>query len=200
MKNNHSSEDSDVSVQSSLNQFLLLFTKARSSFTPEQFAAFADILAAICKNALKDASENVPDACPPSATTSKLLGSLGYDLGAFERAELILKLAVSQGFQWPSREKCWNKVLEEVTELSIEIENDDKIKLQDELGDLFLTLISFADFEQLDAQAVLQQATDKFARRYQVIESEAASQNKTVLELTPSERESAWQKAKSQGL
>lgn len=188
------------SIESLFNDFLILLAKAQAICTSEQFAAFSHVITTVSNSTLIGMAESGSVTNSLSGASSALIASAGAGRSVFERAQMILKFATLQGFQWPSREKCWQKVLEEISELTVEVENDDRIKLQEELGDLFLTLISFADFEGLNPEKVLEQAADKFTKRYQVLEEEAASQNKTVLELTPAEREGAWQKAKAQGL
>jgi uncharacterized protein YabN with tetrapyrrole methylase and pyrophosphatase domain len=199
-KNNETLKPSDDLAEvlhSALNDFLLLLTKVRSVSSKEQFDAFSEIITTICK----DPSRERPTVDTVQiSNSSELLKPLRDNLSTIEHAQSMLNLACSQGFQWPSRESCWDKVIEEVAELSAEIENGDRERLQEELGDLLLTLISFADFEKLNADMILRKATDKFTKRYQVLESEAASQNKTVFDMTAAERENAWQKAKMQGL
>mgnify|MGYP000910222044 CR=1 FL=1 len=47
------------------------------------------------------------------------------------------------GFEWENKEQVWDKVNEEIGELKHEIAQNDHEKMEDELGDVFFSLINY---------------------------------------------------------
>ena len=71
--------------------------------------------------------EGVPDALP-----------------ALVKANRIQEKASGVGFDWEFREQVWDKVKEEINELSLEIKKVDEDKIEAEFGDLFFAMVNAA--------------------------------------------------------
>ena len=72
----------------------------------------------------------------------------------------------------------------------------DPARLRDEVGDLLFVLANLARKLDLDPEACLRHANDKFARRFNAMEQAAATEGKSLAEMPLEEMEQEWQKIK----
>ena len=91
-------------------------------------------------------------------------------LPALTRAAKLTARAARVGFDWPDAEAVLEKLDEEVGELRAELPQADPARLADEVGDLLFVLANLARKLQLDPEACLRQANQKFARRFNAME------------------------------
>lgn len=112
-------------------------------------------------------------------------------LPALSKAQKIQKKASKVGFDWESSEQVLEKVCEELDELKIEMDRNDKKRMQDELGDLLFSVVNLARFLDIDATEALEGTIKKFDKRFRYVE-ENCEIEKTSLE----ELEKLWQNAK----
>lgn len=129
-------------------------------------------------------------------------------LPALMRAEALQKKARNVGFDWPDVRGSLDKVREEVTEVTAEIEKDvafahaNESKFQaspetaEELGDLLFSIVNLTRHLKLDAEGLLTGATEKFARRFCAVEERIKAQGKTMSECTLEELDAAWNEVK----
>ena len=97
------------------------------------------------------------------------------------------------GFEWENTSQVMDKVNEELEEWKSAIESKDKEAIEDELGDVFFSLINYARFEQIDPEAALEKVNQKFKKRFEYIEVNAP---KPLEEMKLEEMEALWQAAK----
>jgi len=97
------------------------------------------------------------------------------------------------GFEWENTSRVLDKVNEELGEWKSAIESKDKEAIEDELGDVFFSLINYARFEQIDPEAALEKVNQKFKKRFEYIEANAP---KPLEEMKLEEMEALWQAAK----
>jgi XTP/dITP diphosphohydrolase len=97
------------------------------------------------------------------------------------------------GFEWENTSQVMDKVNEELGEWKRAIESKDKEAIEDELGDVFFSLINYARFEQIDPEAALEKVNQKFKNRFEYIEANAP---KPLEEMKLEEMEALWQAAK----
>lgn len=97
------------------------------------------------------------------------------------------------GFEWENTFQVMDKVNEELGEWKRAIESKDKEAIEDELGDVFFSLINYARFEQIDPEAALEKVNQKFKNRFEYIEANAP---KPLEEMKLEEMEALWQAAK----
>jgi len=91
----------------------------------------------------------------------------------------------------------WDKVVEEITELKQEIDtNESKEKIEGEFGDVLFSLINYARFININAEDALEKTNKKFIKRFQYLESEAKKIGKELSDMTLSEMDVYWNKAK----
>ncbi|MBL0192080.1 MAG: nucleoside triphosphate pyrophosphohydrolase [Saprospiraceae bacterium] len=97
------------------------------------------------------------------------------------------------GFEWENTSRVMDKVNEELGEWKSAIESKDKEAIEDELGDVFFSLINYARFEKIDPEAALEKVNQKFKKRFEYIEVNAP---KPLEEMKLEEMEALWQAAK----
>jgi ATP diphosphatase len=68
--------------------------------------------------------------------------------------------------------------------------------LTDEVGDLLFVLANLARKLNLDPEACLRHANEKFSRRFNAMERDFETQAKSLSELSLAEMEAGWQKVK----
>jgi len=97
------------------------------------------------------------------------------------------------GFEWENTSQVMDKVNEELEEWKSAVQSKDKEAIEDELGDVFFSLINYARFEQIDPEAALEKVNQKFKKRFEYIEANAP---KPLEEMKLEEMEALWQAAK----
>ncbi len=124
------------------------------------------------------------------------LAGVPLPLPALTRALKLTARAARVGFDWPDAAAVLDKLDEEVAELKAELPTADPERLTDEVGDLLFVLANLARKLNLDPEACLRHANQKFTRRFnameQALEAEGNSLSGTSLETM----EAAWQAVK----
>ena len=100
------------------------------------------------------------------------------------------------GFDWDAIDGVKEKINEELRELEHEIEQDNKEKIEAELGDLFFSLVNYARFLGVNPDDALSLTNKRFRDRFIAMEADAAAQNLALDSLTAAQWESFWQAAK----
>ena len=91
---------------------------------------------------------------------------------ALLRAEKLQKRAARVGFDWKETRPVLNKLDEEVSELKEVLNsNCDRVRLEEELGDILFTCVNIARHINIDPEAALHKANKKFIQRFQRVES-----------------------------
>ncbi|MFN3665038.1 MAG: nucleoside triphosphate pyrophosphohydrolase [Sediminibacterium sp.] len=125
-----------------------------------------------------------------------VLSGVPVSLPAVVKATRIQEKAKQVGFEWDKREDVWKKVEEEMGELQEAVKANDQKEIQAEFGDLLFSLINYARFLQVDAEAALEQTNKKFIHRFQTMESMAAEQGKNLGDMTLNEMDALWNEIK----
>ncbi len=118
------------------------------------------------------------------------LDGVAIALPALLRAQKIQKRAARVGFDWPDKAPVKDKLLEELGEVE-SASSDDEI--HEEIGDLLFAAVNLARHYKVDSEQALSDATRKFTRRFQQLES---STHKDLKTLHIDELEELWQQAK----
>lgn len=85
------------------------------------------------------------------------------------------------GFKWETAEQIMSQIRSELAEIEIHLKDQDKNKLQEEIGDLLHAAFSLCVFCQFDAKETLQNSVNKFDRRFQ--ETKKIAQNEGLKNL-----------------
>ena len=69
-------------------------------------------------------------------------------------------------------------------------------EVQLQLGDVLFSLVNVARLSAIDAEDALQQANEKFRRRFGEMEADFVARGRSVRDASPDELEHAWETAK----
>lgn len=125
-----------------------------------------------------------------------VLEGVPKSLPALVKASRIQDKAAGIGFDWEASSQVLEKVKEELTELQTEIEQGNKQKIEEELGDVLFSLINYARFLEVDPESALEKTNKKFIKRFQYLEQKAQESNKSLQEMTLTEMDFFWEEAK----
>lgn len=70
------------------------------------------------------------------------------------------------GFKWETADQILAQIRSELTEIEVHLKDQDKNKLQEEIGDLLHAAFSLCVFCQFDTEETLTNSVDKFDRRF----------------------------------
>ncbi|MFW5756976.1 MAG: MazG nucleotide pyrophosphohydrolase domain-containing protein, partial [Tangfeifania sp.] len=90
------------------------------------------------------------------------------------------------------------KVKEEVDELSHEIDQVDKDKIEAEFGDLFFAMVNAARLYGIDPEAALERTNLKFMKRFNYLESQTLLKGKNLHDMSLAEMDKFWEEAKGE--
>ena len=132
-----------------------------------------------------------------SGRVASVLDDVARGLPALMRAEKLQKRAARVGFDWPTVEPVFDKVREELDEVSVEIDRgSDPARLEDELGDVLFTCVNLARKLGTDPETALRSTNAKFERRFRDVETLAAKDGKPLNDLDIEALEALWERAK----
>ncbi len=149
----------------------------------------------------KEVSENWEKLKLKEGVDKSVLGGVPSSLPAMVKAMRIQEKVKGVGFDWEAKEQVWEKVEEELSEFKTEfnIETNKPIDLkaaESEFGDVIFSLINYARFVGINPEDALEKTNKKFIKRFTYLESEARKNGLALTEMTLSEMDKYWEKAK----
>jgi MazG family protein len=115
---------------------------------------------------------------------------------ALARAQKIGHRCGKVGFDWPGWEGSFAKVEEEVTEVLGAVKAASANEIHAEIGDLLLAVVNLSRKLGVDAENALVDATQRFQRRFEVVEDRLAERGKTPQQSNLEEMDALWNDAK----
>ena len=194
---------------------LLLHVVFYSKLGEEQGAFdFGDVANALCDKLIYrhphvygDIHANTPDEVKENWEALKLrkknrksgtLGGVPRSLPALVKAFRVGEKAAGAGFDWQRKEDVWAKVKEEIAEVEAEMRAGRREELEGEFGDLFFALVNAARLYGVDPESALARTNEKFIRRFNYMEEQAAAQESSLHDLSLDQMEALWQEAKKE--
>lgn len=110
------------------------------------------------------------------------------------RAAKVQDRAARVGFDWPTALDALDKVKEEAEELADAIRN--RTNVAEEMGDLLFSCINVARLLSLDGDKMVALATEKFIKRFEIMENAINSDGKALKNLTIDELSVYWDRSK----
>ncbi len=123
-----------------------------------------------------------------------VLDGVALGLPALLRALKLQNRAARVGFDWPSSDQVLDKIAEEMAELRAET---DPARQAEEFGDLLFAMANLARHMEIDPEAALRAANDKFTRRFRAIEAALAARGKRPEDSDLAEMDALWDAAKA---
>jgi len=128
------------------------------------------------------------------------------------QAMRIQEKAKQVGFEWEKKEQVWEKVKEEMEEVRVEVEQYDalqldasnqsvdneqqKMKIEEEIGDLLFSVINYARFLNIDPDNVLAKTNKKFLSRFQSMENIVTEKGQRMTDLSLEQMDEIWNEVK----
>lgn len=111
--------------------------------------------------------------------------------------DIQLKCA-EYGFDWPDAAPVFDKIAEEIDEVKAEVNTTEpqQHKIEDEVGDLFFAVVNLSRHLNVNPDLALARATDKFSKRFALVQELAAAECVELHKLSAEELEILWKKAK----
>ncbi|MDE6369838.1 MAG: nucleoside triphosphate pyrophosphohydrolase [Muribaculaceae bacterium] len=125
-----------------------------------------------------------------------VLAGVPEALPALIKSYRIQEKAANVGFDWEKREDVWDKVKEEVGEVSEAIEKGQKADIEAEFGDLLFSVVNAARLYGVNPENALERTNRKFISRFNHIERSANEAGRKISDLTLDEMETLWCEAK----
>ncbi len=135
-----------------------------------------------------EAGDGSPAPLPKSA-----LDGVSRAMPALAASQEMQERAAHLGYDWPSIDGILEKVTEELDELAAA---EGSAARTEELGDLLMVVVNLARHHDVEAEAALRSANDKFRRRFGIVERLAAERDVALRDLTFAELDALWDAAK----
>lgn len=129
---------------------------------------------------------------------TSILGGVPDGLPALVKALRLQEKTKTVGFEWDHIDQVKAKVEEEMGELYEAVQSGNQTHIEEEMGDVFFTLINYARFANVDPEAALEKTNHKFIRRFKKIEMRASAAGKTLYELSLQEMDAMWNEVKKE--
>lgn len=115
---------------------------------------------------------------------------------ALSRAYKAQKRAAEAGFDWTDIEPVIAKIEEELQEVEIAAQNSSPLELEMELGDLLFAVVNYVRHLGLDPEIALNKATEKFQKRFRLVENKVIDQGKSMQDLNLEQLDEYWDQVK----
>ena len=132
---------------------------------------------------LKEGNKSVLEGVPKS-------------LPAIVKAFRIQEKVRGIGFDWDNKSQVWEKVLEELEELKVEIKKGDNDRIESEFGDVLFALTNYARFIDVNPEDALERTNKRFIKRFQIMEKMITKEGLDLSDMKLSEMDVFWEKAK----
>jgi len=125
-----------------------------------------------------------------------ILDEIEKNIPSILRSIKIQKKVSSLNFDWPNYERVLIKLDEELDELKSAINSKKEDNIEEELGDVFFTLISLCRHLSKDPDNIIRKANNKFIKRFNEMENIVEDNNIKWHDLNEKQIINLWNKAK----
>jgi MazG family protein len=167
------------------------------------------------------AGANLNRSAETTAEPASILAGISSSMPSLLEAHKLSSRAAQVGFDWPNIEALFDKLGEETAELREHLREfpapgprpegrgvagsgrqsvpeELRVRLEEEVGDLFFVLVNIARYLSLDSESALRKTNRKFRRRFQWMEQRLRESGQAPDKASMQELESLWQQAKQQ--
>ena len=128
--------------------------------------------------------------------SKNILDEIEKNIPSILRSIKIQKKVSSLNFDWPNYERVLLKLDEEFNELKSAINSKKEDNIDEELGDVFFTLISLCRHLSKDPDSIIRKANNKFIKRFNEMENIVEDKNIKWHDLNEKQILNLWNKAK----
>ena len=158
---------------------------------------FGDVVAETSEKVLNN-WEKIKSAEKERKTVTDKLKAIPPMLPALMRAEKVGKKA--KCFDFSDADSVMAKLYEEFEELKQAIANNDTENINEEIGDLLLTVTSLSRKLGVESEVALNNATEKFISRFEKLENIVSESGKNIEEMSMTELDSIWDENKHKNI
>jgi len=126
-----------------------------------------------------------------------ILAGVPLSLPALIKSYRIQEKASNAGFDWEEPQQVWEKVKEELLEFEREVAVKDKCRMEQEMGDVFFSLVNAARLYGINPENALEKTNQKFIKRFNYLEKRATESGKKLQDMSLSEMDVLWNEAKT---
>lgn len=130
------------------------------------------------------------------STYSEVLESIPKVLPSLIRAYKVQKKASDVGFDWDDWEPIIDKLYEEISEVKEAVNSGDQRKIEEELGDVFFSVVNLSRFFKVNPEFALTKCVEKFINRFRYVEKSAFAQGVQLESMTLQEMDKLWEESK----
>ena len=125
-----------------------------------------------------------------------VLEGVPKSLPAIVKAYRIQEKVRGIGFDWDNKTQVWDKVLEELEELKVEVDKGDKNRIESEFGDVLFALTNYSRFIDVNPEDALERTNKRFIKRFQIMEKLIKKENISLDQMNLKQMDVYWDKAK----
>jgi XTP/dITP diphosphohydrolase len=126
-----------------------------------------------------------------------VLEGVPNSLPALVKAIRIQEKVRGVGFDWDEKAQVWDKVKEELQELTDAEKSNNQEEIESEFGDVLFALINYARFIGVNPENALEKTNLKFKRRFTTMEDFILEEKKDISNMKLEELDKYWNKAKA---
>lgn len=204
----------DTALCEELGDLLLQVTFHSQIATEDKSFTFEDVTDGVCKKLIlrhphvfgdvnAETAEQVLDNWDAIKRDEKhqksytdTLLSVPKAFPALMRAAKVQKRASKAGFDWDSVDGAFQKLPEELEELKSAIKSGDTAQIEEEFGDLLFAAVNVSRFLNVDAEFSLNNAIEKFIKRFSAVEERLLAEGKDMKNLSLEELDRNWDAVK----
>lgn len=160
-----------------------VFGDDKRQLTAKEIADTWELVKAKEKDGNKTVLSGIPDCMP-----------------AILRAVSMQEKARGCGFDWEKKEDVWDKVREELGEVTEACGENDKAHMEEEFGDLLFAVINAARLYGIDPEVALGGSCSKFRRRFTYLEENTLKKGISMKDMTLAQMDAIWDEGKAKGL
>ncbi|WP_038098545.1 nucleoside triphosphate pyrophosphohydrolase [Thioalkalivibrio sp. HK1] len=108
------------------------------------------------------------------------LDGIPVALPALSKATKLQSRAARCGFDWSDAQGVLDKLAEEKEELAEAVASGEKASIEEEIGDMFFTLVNLARHLGVDPEVAARSANRKFERRFRALEEEVRREERAA--------------------
>jgi MazG family protein len=125
-----------------------------------------------------------------------VLSGVPKNLPALQKAQRIQSRAAKVGFDWDQPDQVIDKIAEEVEELKIAFENNNRDEILSEFGDVLFSIVNLARFAHISAEDALRKTNLKFTNRFMLIEKNMEADGLNMSECSLEILDKYWKQTK----
>ena len=129
-------------------------------------------------------------------TQGDSMKAVPLELPALMRAQKLQSKARKAGFDWDKADGAFDALRSEIGELEEAYRSNQADDIEDEFGDVLFSAVNVSRFLGVDSEEALTKASNKFLKRYLIVEKLANERGINMKETPVEELDKLWNEAK----